>query len=85
MTGGAPVCNLHCVSTRGLVATILAAGLSAFVTLGAVAAVIQQTRGGETPISDGAQQLLALALGGIVAALAAYVAGGDPPRGGGDG
>jgi hypothetical protein len=65
------------VNTRGKVALILATGLALFVSLGAAASVIHQVRGGGTPISDGAQQLLALALGGMVAALAAYISSGD--------
>jgi hypothetical protein len=65
------------VGTRGRVATILAAGLAGFLIVSAVAALVQQVRGGTTPISEGAQQLLAVAIGGVVAALAGFFSSGD--------
>jgi hypothetical protein len=69
---GGPLLAVDAMSTRGKVAVILAAGLSVFISLSAATALVQQIRGGATPVSEGAQQLLALAIGGSVGVLAGY-------------
>jgi hypothetical protein len=68
------------MDTRGKVAIILSSGLASFVALAAGTSMVLAARGGTAAISDGAQQLIAAAISGMVGVLAAFIAVGRVPE-----